>query len=90
MAPAAVQDGPQAPVGVLPALPYATNALEPAIDNATNTIHHNVHFNTYVTNLRYLVGNNSVLANYTLAQLQSQVGSSILNGTSATSLKNNG
>ncbi|MFC5404533.1 superoxide dismutase [Cohnella soli] len=35
----------------LPALPYATNALEPHIDTATMEIHHGRHHNAYVTNL---------------------------------------
>ena len=35
----------------LPALPYATNALEPNIDQATMEIHHGKHHNAYVTNL---------------------------------------
>ncbi|MFC5702508.1 superoxide dismutase [Cohnella faecalis] len=35
----------------LPALPYATNALEPYIDQATMEIHHGRHHNAYVTNL---------------------------------------
>lgn len=35
----------------LPALPYATNALEPHIDAQTMEIHHGRHHNTYVTNL---------------------------------------
>ncbi len=34
----------------LPALPYAVDALEPAIDAATMTIHHGKHHNAYVTN----------------------------------------
>ena len=83
-------DGPQATVGVLPALPYATNAVQPYIDNATTAIHWSRHFQTYVTNLRYLVGNNTQLANFTLAQLQFVSGTSILNGTAATTLINNG
>lgn len=70
-------------------MPYETTALEPAIDNATTTIHHNAHFNTYVTNVRYLVGNNTQLSGFTLAQLQRQVGTNIVNGTAATTLKNN-
>ncbi len=35
----------------LPALPYATNALEPNIDQATMEIHYGKHHNAYVTNL---------------------------------------
>jgi len=35
----------------LPALPYATNALEPHIDTQTMEIHHGKHHNGYVTNL---------------------------------------
>ncbi len=35
----------------LPALPYASNALEPFFDTATMEIHHGRHHNAYVTNL---------------------------------------
>jgi Fe-Mn family superoxide dismutase len=35
----------------LPALPYATNALEPHIDARTMEIHHSKHHQAYVTNL---------------------------------------
>lgn len=35
----------------LPALPYATDALEPHIDTRTMEIHHGKHHNAYVTNL---------------------------------------
>lgn len=35
----------------LPALPYAANALEPHIDEATMNIHHDRHHKTYVDNL---------------------------------------
>ena len=35
----------------LPALPYASDALEPHIDKATKEIHHGKHDNAYVTNL---------------------------------------
>ncbi len=35
----------------LPALPYATNALETHIDTKTMEIHHGKHHNAYVTNL---------------------------------------
>lgn len=36
---------------VLPALPYATDALEPHIDKMTMEIHHDKHHQAYVTNL---------------------------------------
>lgn len=36
---------------VLPALPYATDALEPNIDKMTMEIHHDKHHQAYVTNL---------------------------------------
>lgn len=35
----------------LPALPYASNALEPYFDQATMEIHHDKHHQAYVTNL---------------------------------------
>ena len=35
----------------LPALPYATDALQPHIDKQTMEIHHGKHHNAYVTNL---------------------------------------
>ena len=35
----------------LPALPYASNALEPSVDQRTMEIHHGKHHNAYVTNL---------------------------------------
>ena len=35
----------------LPALPYASDALEPNIDKATMEIHHGKHHAAYVTNL---------------------------------------
>jgi len=35
----------------LPPLPYAYNALEPYIDEATMKIHHDKHFQAYLTNL---------------------------------------
>ena len=35
----------------LPALPYATDALEPHIDKQTMEIHHDKHHQAYVTNL---------------------------------------
>jgi Fe-Mn family superoxide dismutase len=39
----------------LPALPYASDALEPHIDKETMEIHHGKHHNAYVTNLNNAV-----------------------------------
>ena len=39
----------------LPALPYASDALEPHIDKTTMEIHHGKHHNAYVTNLNNAV-----------------------------------
>src|SRR4028119_951222 len=39
----------------LPALPYASDALEPHIDKMTMEIHHGKHHNAYVTNLNNAV-----------------------------------
>jgi Fe-Mn family superoxide dismutase len=39
----------------LPALPYASNALEPHFDQMTMEIHHGKHHNAYVTNLNNAV-----------------------------------
>lgn len=47
----------------LPALAYATNALEPHIDAQTMEIHHGKHHNAYVTNLnKALEGHDDLLA----------------------------
>jgi hypothetical protein len=48
-APAAADAAPQN--FTLPPLPYATNALEPAIDNQTVYLHHFKHQKAYVDNL---------------------------------------
>lgn len=45
----------------LPALPYATNALEPHIDTRTMEIHHGKHHQAYVTNLNNALDGHSAL-----------------------------
>ncbi|MBM4106850.1 MAG: superoxide dismutase [Phycisphaerae bacterium] len=54
---AALATAPQAADGpyVLPPLPYAANALEPAIDARTMEIHHGKHHAAYVANLNKAV-----------------------------------
>jgi Fe-Mn family superoxide dismutase len=53
----------------LPALPYATNALEPHIDTRTMEIHHGKHHNAYVTNLNKALEAYPDLQSKTIEQL---------------------
>lgn len=85
-----VQDGAQADVTNLFSLPYSTDALEPYIDNLTTTLHWTRHSQSFFTQLGPLIGNNTQLANYNLADLQRLAGTDILSGAAATSLINNG
>lgn len=57
----------------LPPLPYAPDALEPAIDAATMTIHHDRHHAAYVANLNAQIKANPSLANLSLDALQGQI-----------------
>ncbi|MFN0060041.1 MAG: superoxide dismutase [Planctomycetota bacterium] len=54
---------------LLPALPYAKDALEPIIDTETMTIHHDLHHNAYVTNLNKALDAHAQLKSLSLAQL---------------------
>ena len=56
----------------LPALPYATNALEPHIDTMTMEIHHGKHHNAYVTNLNAAV-TGTEMEGKTLEQLMATI-----------------
>src|SRR6201996_3306467 len=53
----------------LPALPYATDALEPHIDKTTMEIHHGKHHGTYVTNLNKALESAPALADKTIDEL---------------------
>lgn len=53
----------------LPPLPYAYDALEPHIDEATMRFHHDNHHNTYVTNLNNALAKYPQLADQSLEQL---------------------
>lgn len=66
----------------LPALPYATTALEPHIDAATMEIHHGKHHNGYVTNLNNAIAGTD-LENKSLEELLQVAGSN-------TAVRNNG
>jgi Fe-Mn family superoxide dismutase len=57
-------------------LPYATDALEPYIDQKTMEIHHDRHHQAYVDNLNAQVNNFPELANISLEALQGQIPSS--------------
>ncbi len=54
---------------VLPALGYAANAVEPAIDAQTMSIHHDRHHAAYVTNLNKALETQPELQQYTLGEL---------------------
>ncbi|MFN0101824.1 MAG: superoxide dismutase [Bryobacteraceae bacterium] len=54
---------------VLPNLPYANNALEPFIDEATMDIHRSRHHNAYVTNLNNAIAGDAALEGKTLEEL---------------------
>jgi Fe-Mn family superoxide dismutase len=53
----------------LPALPYASEALEPHVDTQTMQIHHGKHHQAYVTNLNAAVEKAPELAAWSLEQL---------------------
>ena len=53
----------------LPPLPYAYDALEPAIDQETMTFHHDKHHQAYVDNLNKAVDADASLQGKTLEQL---------------------
>ena len=53
----------------LPALPYASDALEPSVDQRTMEIHHGKHHNAYVTNLNSALGSAPELQGKSLEEL---------------------
>ena len=53
----------------LAALPYAANAVEPAVDARTMEIHHDRHHAAYVTNLNKAMETQTALHGYTLGEL---------------------
>ncbi len=57
----------------LPALPYAFDALEPAIDTETMTIHHGRHHKAYVDNLNAAVAADPALQGMTLEQMMAGI-----------------
>ncbi|HRN53915.1 MAG TPA: superoxide dismutase [Gemmatimonadaceae bacterium] len=72
----------------LPALPYATTALEPHIDAQTMEIHHGKHHNAYVTNLNAAIEKAPELASWSLEQLNRDIAK--VPETVRTAVRNNG
>jgi len=58
---------------MLPPLPYGPDALEPAIDAATMTLHHDRHHAAYVANLNAQIQANPGLRSLSLEALQGQI-----------------
>ena len=58
----------------LPDLPYAENALEPAIDAQTMGIHHGKHHNTYITKLNAALEGQDALSSKDIWSLISNLG----------------
>jgi superoxide dismutase, Fe-Mn family len=73
----------------LPALPYATDALEPHIDKMTMEIHHGKHHNAYVTNLNKALESAPNLASKTVEELLANT-CAIVPDAIKTAVRNNG
>ena len=73
----------------LPALPYATDALEPHIDKMTMEIHHGKHHNAYVTNLNKALESAPDLASKTVEELLAN-NCAIVPDPIKTAVRNNG
>jgi Fe-Mn family superoxide dismutase len=73
----------------LPALPYASDALEPNIDKLTMEIHHGKHHGAYVTNLNKALESAPDLANKTLEELLAN-NCAIVPEAIRTAVRNNG
>ncbi|WP_033921027.1 superoxide dismutase [Sphingomonas sp. 37zxx] len=71
---AAPAASPQPAAFNLPPLPYAANALEPAIDADTMTIHHDRHHKAYVDALNKAVSETPTLVGQTLEQIVARAG----------------
>ena len=70
---AAAQAADKAAPFTLPALPYASNALEPAVDSETMEIHHGRHHKTYVDNLNGKVADYPDLAKMEIEEILAKV-----------------
>lgn len=68
----------------LPPLPYAYDALEPAIDKETMTFHHDKHHQTYVDNLNKAVDADESLQGKSLEEIFTSI------STAPKAVRNNG
>src|SRR5580658_6630091 len=73
----------------LPALPYATDALEPYIDKTTMEIHHGKHDQAYITNVNKALESAPELANKTVEELLAN-NCAIVPDAIKTAVRNNG
>ena len=73
----------------LPALPYASDALEPSIDKTTMEIHHGKHHGTYVTNLNKALESAPELASKSIEELLAN-NCAIVPESIRTAVRNNG
>jgi Fe-Mn family superoxide dismutase len=73
----------------LPALPYATDALEPHIDKMTMEIHHGKHHQAYVTNLNKALESAPELQSKTIEQILAS-NLAVVTDTIKTAVRNNG
>jgi Fe-Mn family superoxide dismutase len=73
----------------LPALPYATDALEPHIDKMTMEIHHGKHHAAYVTNLNKALESAPELQSKTIEQILAS-NLAVVTDTIKTAVRNNG
>lgn len=73
----------------LPALPYATDALEPHIDKMTMEIHHGKHHAAYVNNLNKALESAPELQSKTIEQILAN-NLAVVNDTIKTAVRNNG
>jgi Fe-Mn family superoxide dismutase len=73
----------------LPALPYATDALEPYIDKMTMEIHHGKHHQAYITNVNKALESAPELAGKTVGELLAN-NCAIVPDAIKTAVRNNG
>lgn len=73
----------------LPALPYATDALEPSIDKMTMEIHHGKHHQAYITNVNKALESAPELAGKTVEELLAN-NCAIVPDAIKTAVRNNG